>query len=285
MDHETAQSRKKLQILPRNYKMFFVRMLIYVLILTALVYLLQGWLIYQPERYPVSELSQAAHLTSIRLWPTSDEEYRGLVRSRATGDRGTIIVFHGNAGSAFHRLHYIEALERLGFQVVLAEYLGYGAREGQRSERALIDDAETTIRWAERDFGGPLYLWGESLGCGVATALAADPTLPVEGLALITPFTSLPDMAQAIYRFYPARWLVRDRYDSIANLQGFRGPVAILVAGNDELVPGEQAERLHDSLNTKKKMWVFEDAGHNTWPAGPEESWWQEVTDFLGSHQ
>jgi alpha-beta hydrolase superfamily lysophospholipase len=194
-------------------------------------------------------------------------------------------VFHGNAGSAFHRLHYIEALERLGFCVVLAEYPGYGAREGWRTERALIDDAKATVRRAERDFGGPLYLWGESLGGGVATALAADPSLPVEGLALITPFTSLPDMAQAIYRFYPARWLVRERYDSIANLQGFRGPVAILVAEEDELVPGEHAERLYDSLNTERRMWVFEGAGHNTWPAAPEETWWQEVTDFLVSHE
>jgi len=207
------------------------------------------------------------------------------VRSQTAGARGTVIVFHGNAGSAFHRLHYIEALERLGLRVVLAEYPGYGAREGQRNERALIDDAKTTIRWAERDFGGPLYLWGESLGCGVTTALAADPTLSVEGLALITPFTSLPDMAQAIYRFYPARWLVRDRYDSIANLQGYRGPVAILVAGDDELVPREQAERLHDSLHTEKRMWVFEGAGHNTWPAWPEEIWWREVTDFLDSYE
>jgi pimeloyl-ACP methyl ester carboxylesterase len=285
MDHETAESRKKLQILPRNYKAFFLRMLLYVLILAALVYLLQGWLIYQPERYPVSELNQAAHLYSVRLWPSADEDYRGLVRPGATGDRGTIIVFHGNAGSAFHRLHYIEALERLGLRVVLAEYPGYGAREGRPSERAWIEDAKTTLRWAERDFGGPLYLWGESLGCGVATALAADPTLPVEGLALITPFTSLLDMAQAIYHFYPARWLVRDRYDSIANLQGYHGPVAIVVAGNDELVPREQADRLYGSVNTEKKMWVFEDAGHNSWPAGAEEMWWQEVTVFLGGHE
>lgn len=285
MDQKRAQSQKKVQILPRNYRAFFLRTFLYLVILIALVYLLQGWLIYQPERYPVSDLLLAADLYSVELWPTADEDYRGLVSPRATGDRGTIVVFHGNAGSAFHRLHYLEALERVGFRVVLAEYPGYGAREGHRSERALLGDARTTLRWAERDFGEPMFLWGESLGCGVATALAADPTSSVEGLALITPFSSLPDMAQAIYRLYPARWLVRDRYDSIENLRGYRGPVAILVAGDDELVPREQPERLFDSLNTEKRMWVFEDAGHNSWPAGPEEIWWQEVTDFLGSHE
>jgi pimeloyl-ACP methyl ester carboxylesterase len=77
--------------------------------------------------------------------------------------------------------------------------------------------------------------------------------------------------------------VVRERYDSIANLQEYRGPVAILVAGEDELVPREQAERLYNSLNTERRMWVFEGVEHNTWPAGPEESWWQEVTEFLGS--
>jgi pimeloyl-ACP methyl ester carboxylesterase len=92
-------------------------------------------------------------------------------------------------------------------------------------------------------------------------------------------------MAQAIYRLDPVRWLVRERYDSIANLQEYRGPVAILVAGEDELVPREQAKRLYDSLDTEKRIWVFGGAGHNTWPARPEETWWQEVTEFLGGSE
>jgi pimeloyl-ACP methyl ester carboxylesterase len=259
----------------------FLWVLLAIVIMVAAIYLLQGKFIYYPHRYSVASLSQAAGQYSLTLWPTPDEHYRGLVSRNSTGPRGTIIVFHGNGGSALNRLHYLAALESLGFRVILAEYPGYGAREGEPSERVLVADALATVQEAQSDFAGPLYLWGESLGSGVATALAADSNLPVEGVALITPFTSLTDVAQSVYWFLPLKWLLRDRYDNLANLRGFKGPVAILVAGRDELIPAQQAQDLYDSLATPKRMWVFEEAGHNSWPAAPGENWSEEVATFL----
>jgi alpha-beta hydrolase superfamily lysophospholipase len=284
MEDRPARRRiRRIQFWPRNYKGFFLRMLLYMIIITAVIYLLQGKLVYLPHRYSIEDLREAADQWSLSLWPTPDGGYRGLVTLGGTGTRGTVVVFHGNAGSALNRLHYVSALERLGFTVVLAEYPGYGSRQGRLSERALVADAKATARLAARDFGGPLYVWGESLGCGVASAVAADSGLPVDGLALITPFASLPEVAQALYWFVPVKWLVRDKYDSIKNLRRFEKPVAILVAGKDELIPGEHGQAIYDSLTTRKKMWVFEDSGHNTWPASPEEKWWQEVADFVSS--
>ena len=103
----------------------------------------------------------------------------------------------------------------------------------------------------------------------------------MEGLALITPFANLPDLAQSIYWFLPVRWFVRDQYDSIANLRGFTKPVAVLIADQDELIPRAQAQELYDSLTTQKRMWVFEGSRHNTWPVSPQQEWWQEVVDFI----
>lgn len=274
----------KLRILPRNYKAFFLRILLYLLIMTASLYLLQTRLLYQPARTSLGELIRAADQRAVTLWPTPDEGYRGLVTSMSTGSRGTVVVFHGNAGSALDRLHYADALERLGFKVILAEYPAYGARGGPLNEQAWIADAKATVRLAEQDFNGPLYLWGESLGCGVATGVAADRSLAIEGLALLTPFANLPDLAQAIFWFLPVRWFVRDKYDSAANLSGFGKPVAILVAGRDEIIPREQSQALYDALATEKRLWVFEGSGHNTWPASSAEKWWREVADFISGN-
>ncbi len=285
MEHRPALSgTRRLYVLAGKYRAFFLRVILYGIVMIAVIHLLQNSLIYQPHKYSMAELIQAADRYSVALWPTSDEGYRGLVAPSSSASRGTVIVFHGNGGSAFDRLHYVAALEPLRFRVVLAEYPGYGAREGRPSERALITDAKATVRLAEEDFDGPLYVWGESLGCGVATAVAADASLSVEGLALITPFASLPELAQSIYWFLPVKWLVRDKYDSITNLRGFKKPVAIVVADNDEIIPREQAQALYDSLTTQKEMWVFKDSGHNTWPASPQEKWWQEVADQLTSN-
>lgn len=260
----------------------FLAMFLCIAFIAAAAYLLQNHLIYFPHRYSLAHLVQAAEQRGVSLWPSPDEGYRGLV-SRATGPRGTVIVFHGNGGSALDRLHYLVALESLGFRVILAEYPGYGARPGRPGEPALVADAKAVVKVAERDLTGPLYIWGESLGCGVATAVAADPSIPVEGLVLLTPFANLPDLAQSVYWYFPAKWLVRERYDSIANLRGFDKPVAILVAGKDEIIPTEQAQELYDSLASRKRLWVFPDSGHNTWPTSPQETWWSEVVDFIGS--
>lgn len=265
--------------------MFFLWLLLCFAVIAGAVYLLQGSFIYFPHRYPIQDLIRVAEQNALALWPTPDRGYRGLVSGEGAAVRGTIIVFHGNGGSALDRLHYLAALEPLGFRVVLAEYPGYGAREGRPGEQTLVADAKATVRLVERDFRGPLYIWGESLGTGVATAVAADASLAVEGLTLITPFSSLPDVAQSIYWYFPVKWLLRDRYNNVTNLRGFEKPIAILVAGRDELIPGEQAQELYDSLTARKRMWVFEDSGHNTWPSSPEATWWEEVTNFHDSTQ
>jgi pimeloyl-ACP methyl ester carboxylesterase len=264
-----------------SYIALFLWILLSMAIIAAAIYLLQDRFIYYPHRYSVTDLIGAADQRALSLWPTPDEGYRGLVSRYPSGSRGIIIVFHGNGGSALNRLHYLAALEPLGFRVILAEYPGYGARQGQPSERALVADARVTVQAAQQAFEGPIYLWGESLGSGVATALASDGTIPVAGLALITPFSSLTDVAQSVYWFLPLRWLLRDRYDNIANLRGYQNPVAVLVAAQDELIPEEQGQELYDSLKARKRKWVFAAAGHNTWPAAPAEEWWQEVASFL----
>jgi len=79
----------------------------------------------------------------------------------------------------------------------------------------------------------------------------------------------------------PCSYLARDRFDSVANLKAFSKPVAVLLAEKDEVIPISHGQRLYDSLTTKKQRWVFPGAGHNTWPSGKKEPWWDEVVKFF----
>jgi pimeloyl-ACP methyl ester carboxylesterase len=148
-------------------------------------------------------------------------------------------------------------------------------------ESAFVRDALQAARLAKEEYGGPLYVWGESLGCGVASAVAAHHELEVRGAVMLTPWARLPELAQSLYWYLPARWLVRDRYDNVGNLRDFSGPVAVLMAGRDEVIPNAHTMRLYDSLPGKKRLWVFEDAGHNTWPTTSDADWWAQVAAFL----
>lgn len=253
---------------------------IYLVLLLA-VFLLQRKMIYFPYRYGSEQ--QITLLADLNLmpWPSTGD-YRGLVsQPPVTNAKGTVLVFHGNAGSAIHRTYFINALQRLGYRVIIAEYPGYGARSGTPSETSLIEDGIETARMASQKFKAPLFLCGESLGSGVVSAIVASGRVPVMGLLLITPFDAMVNVAQHHYWFLFAKWLLRDRFENIRNLQGFTGNTAVIMAGQDEVIPNRSTMALYDALPEKKRLWRFAQAGHNTLPMAAWNTWWQEAMQFI----
>lgn len=194
---------------------------------------------------------------------------------------GTVIVFHGNAGAAVDRAFYVKALGNLGYRVLLAEYPMYGGRKGELGEKSFVQDGNDTIRLAFEQFGEPIFLLGESLGCGVVAAVVHKTSVKIAGIVLITPWDSLASIAHEKFPFLPVRLLLTDAYDNIGNLKSFKGRVAVIGAEHDEVIPAEHAKTLFNSLsNDTKQMWVVKGAGHNNWPMFTDRSWWKEIIDF-----
>ncbi|MGD9217632.1 MAG: alpha/beta fold hydrolase [Desulfobacteraceae bacterium] len=267
-----------------NIVTIVIRYTVYIcigyMLVVGLVFVLQRNLLYFPEREKPSAGQLAA--VGLEFWPDASD-YKGFMGANTTQAKGTVIVFHGNAGSAWHRYYVARALEPLGYRVILAEYPGYGGRSGKLTEKSLVADAGNIISLAQKEFGGPIYLFGESMGCGVAAAAAKGSSTPICGLVLVTPWDSLPSLAQTHYWYLPARWLVKDRFDSVSNLRSFHRPVAVAMAENDEVIPNRHTTKLYDALRAPKRIWRFQDAGHNSWPTGPEENWWREAMGFVAT--
>ncbi len=246
------------------------------------IYLMQDKILYFPDIYPLAEAKNRARRLNFRIWPENESDYHGFVPSDRTNTRkGVILLSHGNAGTALDRVFYGKELAHLGYQLILFEYPGYGARRGKLRESAFVSAAVEAARAAVDQFGEPLYLFGESLGCGVASAVAGSGQVPVAGVVLITPWDSLPRMAQTVYWYLPAKWLTRDQYDNVQNLNRYSGPVAVVVADRDEVIPPEHGRRLFDLLSGRKKLWILPGAGHNNWPGSVDSRWWSEVMRFV----
>ncbi|MBN1763861.1 MAG: alpha/beta hydrolase [Sedimentisphaerales bacterium] len=259
-----------------------IRIGIYYLLVVAVMYGIQYRLLYYPARQTTREVIDEAAASGLELWPGEPADYRGFIsKHQKTPVKGTILIFHGNAGTAADRIYYIEPLQRLGYRPVLIEYPAYGARSGSVGEPSMVADAIEVVRMSEEEFGAPIYLWGESLGSAIAAAAAADNHPAVKGVVMLTPWERLPDLAQRKFWFLPVKWLVKDTYDNIDNLNKFTGPVAVIMAGRDELIPNHHTRRLYEALHNPKKLWTFPDAGHNTWPTAPHLPWWEEVMNFV----
>ena len=244
-------------------------------ILVVLVFAFQDRLLYYPPRMPDGEAASLARAAKLQSW--RPDSLRGYVRAPAGTVRATVVVFHGNAGAAVHRDAFADALVPRGFRVVLAEYPGFAGKPGNPDEAALAADAVATLQAVRSEFPGPVIAWGESLGAGVlGAALAAHGGL-VDGLVLLTPWDSLAEVASHHYPWLPVRRMLRDDYDTVANLRAFQGPLAVLLAAEDRVIPAAFGRRLFDSFSGKKTLHVFPGADHNSWPFDPAEPWWDEV--------
>jgi pimeloyl-ACP methyl ester carboxylesterase len=256
---------------------------IFLLILSGISFAgcdMQQNMLYYPDLRLPSESELATK--GLRFWPAGPIGYRGYVANgEIRNAKGTIIVFHGNAGTAADRDYYLSALGALRYRVILAEYPGYGSREGILDEQSLVSDARETIRIAARTHQGPIYLLGESLGCGVAAGAAGDASLNIAGILLITPWNTLLAVAKDHYPYLPVGWFMKDRYDNAENLKSFRGSIAVLGAQGDEVVPVRHARELFALLPGEKRIWIVPGAGHNDWPMRMDPSTWLDIMEFL----
>jgi pimeloyl-ACP methyl ester carboxylesterase len=245
---------------------------------------IQYRLLYYPSSSIPSEESLKA--VNIKPWQSSITDYRGFIAADETGYRnGTIIIFHGNGGTAADRAFYVKALGTLGYRVILAEYPRYGGRKGELGEKAFVNDASETVRLAFVNYGEPLFVLGESLGCGVAAAIAKKTSVKIDGIVLITPWDTFASVAQSKFPFLPVRLFLKDKYDNINNLRPFKGRIAVIGSERDEVIPIGHAKNLYNSLSgTAKRMWTIQGAGHNDWPMSTNTSWWKQIMDFVSGN-
>jgi pimeloyl-ACP methyl ester carboxylesterase len=253
--------------------------------LLALAWLLQRRLLYFPDRSDRVSAEARARRLGLEPWVDPGGGLLGW-RLRTPGARGRLVVFHGNAGSALDRTYVAATLAfaapGLPLEVFLAEYPGYGPRPGAPSQGALLAAAREAIAAARAEGAGPLLVLGESLGSAVAALAAANAPGEVDGLALVTPLASVPAVARRHYPFVPAAFL-RDGWRADLALPRYRGPVAFVVAGRDEVVFPELGLALHDACRGPRWMWVDPGATHNTVDWRPGLARWRELVEFLAA--
>jgi len=106
-------------------------------------------------------------------------------------------------------------------------------------------------------------------------------TADVTALLLITPWDGIEQVARHHYPWLPVGWLLRDRYDSVANLSGYTGRVAVVIAEQDSIVPPKLGRALFESLPEPKRLWIVPAADHNDWLGRVDAAWWRSLIGFL----
>jgi len=196
--------------------------------------------------------------------------------------RAVVLIAHGNAGNLSDRWPLLELMRnRLGVSAMIFDYRGFGRSEGTPSERGVLADARAARRWLAHRTGvseSQIVLYGQSLGGGVMVDLAARDG--ARALVLESTFTSLPDVASKQVPWLPVGWLMTNRYDSLAKIARYHGPLLQAHGDADRLIAIDDARDLYEAAPTNRKRFVtIPGAGHN-W--APTRQYVEELDRFLG---
>ncbi|TLM65588.1 MAG: alpha/beta hydrolase, partial [Deltaproteobacteria bacterium] len=84
------------------------------------------------------------------------------------------------------------------------------------------------------------------------------------------------------YPWLPVGLLLRNHFDSAAALQNYRGPVLVVTAGSDEIIPADEGRRLYQALPTlHKQLREIPGAAHNDWLERITQHDWREWLQFV----
>lgn len=262
------------QIGRRTWRLVRIPLFVFLGLLIVLT-ALQRRLIFpgmETQGTPRAELVAPEGATLLQLKTSDGQRVAALFGTALTADgaadpeaskRPTILFFYGNAMCLADSLPRFENFRRLGANVLIPDYLGYGLSEGAASEAGCYQTADAALdHLLSRTDVDPtkIVASGWSLGAAVAVDLAS--RRPLAGLAIFSPFSSMSRMVNRICPFVPTALLLRHRFDSIDKIGRVRCPVLIGHGRCDQLIPYEMSVALANELKSPLRIDV-DDADHN----------------------
>lgn len=233
-------------------------------------------LTFFPDRPATTELARRAAEGGLEPWFNQADERIGWKTQQGSPD-SPLLILHGNAGSAVDRAELARFLQLLAPEdprrIFILEYPGYGDRAGQPSEDSMVAAATAALK----EFSTAPIVLGESIGSGVAALAAAVEPTRIRSLVLVTPFTSLVEVARYHYPWLPVGWLLADRFESAMALPKFPGPVAFILAGEDQITPTESGRQLYLQYPGPKVLHEVPGAGHNEAVYSLGSAGWQDI--------
>jgi len=263
---------------------FFVALLkgcviVYCMVLAILTFMQRDMLYYRTTARPMLNDPTLLPARQIVCLATPDGLALQSWYFPPRNDAAPVVLFlHGNAGDIGNHLPFAKFLIAAGYGVLALEYRGYGGNPGAPTEPGLYDDARAAFAFLKQQGipDGRVVLFGESLGTGVAIEMANEHA--VRALILRSPYTSIADVAALQLPYFPVRWLVRDRFDSLAKIGGIHAPLFVFHGTADTLIPLAFGQRLYDAAPQPKVFLAVSGAGHNDVQTPEAE---HAVLDFL----
>jgi pimeloyl-ACP methyl ester carboxylesterase len=248
-----------------------------------LFYIFQDKLIFYPSQITQAEANDIKkshnNIEEIEIKTKDGINLKGwLVNDGSKENRGFLFYFGGNAEEVSYLIDEPTGLKN--WSLVLVNYRGYGQSQGKVSERSLYSDAIEIYDYftGRSNIKEPkIAIMGRSIGTGVATSLASQ--RKCDAVVLVSPFTSLKDVAKIHYPFLPVELVLKYKFDSIKRVPGIKAPALILVAAEDGTIPAKLSYSLAEKWGGKVIVKELPGADHNS--ISSDREYWKTIKLFL----
>jgi uncharacterized protein len=213
--------------------------------------------------------------------------------------KGTVILFHGFGGDKSSMLDKSEIFHGLGYNTLLVDFMGSGGSEGNQTTIGYLEaeQVKTSFDYLTEKGEQNLYIFGTSMGSVATMKAISDFGIKPKGIIIECPFGTMYETVCARFKTMKAPTF------PMASLLVFWGgiqnsfwafghnpseyakkiscPTLLLYGAKDEKVSRDEIDHIYNNLVGKKKLKIYQEAGHENYLTKYKNEWTQDVQCFL----
>lgn len=213
--------------------------------------------------------------------------------------KGTVILFHGHAGTRSGVVHEALRFHDMGYNTLLMDFRAHGNSQGNTCTIGFLEAEDVKLAYDHIRGKGEkhIVLWGISMGAAAVTKAMHDYDLGADKVILEMPFGSIVQAAEGRLAIMK---LPREPLASLVTFwgsveQGFWAfdmkpsryarsihcPTLVQWGRNDPRVSWEETAAIYNNIPAQKKLVIYENSGHESLCDKETDKWTKEVSNFL----
>jgi len=201
-----------------------------------------------------------------------------------------ILFFHGNGEIGPEYDDIATVYNQRGFNFIIADFRGYGFSNGTPNAENTQLDAHHILDFvlnylSSKSYKEPLVLMGRSLGSVSVLELSQRYPKDFSGLIIESGFAGEEPLFKLIgITAEQAGFQKEDGFLNGEKIKKYIGPLLVIHAEEDHIVPFSQGQDLHDSCPSKEKTSLsIPNANHNNILEVSFQKYFEEITRFINA--
>lgn len=220
---------------------------------------------------------------------------------RCDSAKGTVILFHGYSGEKSSMLDKAEVFIKLGYNILLVDFMGSGGSEGNQTTIGFYEaeEVKTAFDYIKQQGENNIILFGTSMGAVAVMKAENDYKLNAKSIIIECPFATMLETVEARFKnmhipaFPLANLLVfwggfQNGFNAfslkpVEYARAITCPTLLLYGGQDVKVHKNEIDRIFSNLKGYKQLKLYPEAGHENYLIHYRNEWTNDVSQFINS--